>query len=332
MNLNFLKEKISESSFAITGGSGFVGSSIARELLKQGAKRVVLFDLRGELPYGFERERSSNRLELFTGDIRKKEDVLAAIAGCDYVFHKAGLRVTQCAKNPRLAHEILVEGTFNVLAACVEHGVKKIIHASSAVVYGEPVRLPLDEEHPAHDTTFYGLFKAFNEQLLRSFKVHYGLNYVVLRYFNVYGPGMNISGDVEVMIKWLDRIDAGLQPVIFGDGRQTLDYIFIEDVVRANLIALFSQESGEVFNVCTGRETSLLELLEILIRTKNVSLQPEFKEKRTVNHVAKRFGDPRKAQKRLGFRAEVALEEGVKKLVEWRDQVLAHQKEKVFAS
>ena len=315
--------EIKNSRFLITGGLGFVGSAIARRLLQEGAKQIRLFDVKKEIPDILADEKGSQCLEIFEGDIRDPEHVQAALAGCDYVFHEAGLRVTRCAKEPQLAHQIMVDGTFNVAMACVESGVKKLIHASSAIVYGEPIRLPLDEDHPTHDTTLYGVSKVANENLLRSLKSNYGLNCIALRYFNIYGPGMNLFGsEIEVLIRWLDRIDEGLPPLIFGDGKQTLDWIDIEDIAEANWRALLSEESGEVFNVCTGREVSLLELLEILLKIHGSRLEPEFRESRAVNQVARRFGSPEKAAQRLGFRARVSLEQGLRELIEWRRQVL----------
>lgn len=300
-----------------------MGSAIAHRLLREGAREVVVFDLARELPGILQDEAFKNRLRVLTGDIRLSEDVNRAIAGADYVFHEAGLRVTQCARDPRLAHEVLVDGTFHVVSACAEYRVKKLVFASSAIVYGEPIRLPLDEDHPVHDTTLYGAFKIANENLMRSFRARGDVDFVALRYFNIYGPGMNITGsEVEVLIRWLDRMDQGLSPLIYGDGKQTLDYIFIDDVVEANIRALLAGEPGEVFNVCTGRETSILELLEILCRVRGVRVEPEFRESRPVNQVDRRFGSPDKACRDIGFRAQVDLREGLRRLVEWRDRIL----------
>lgn len=310
----------------ITGGLGFVGSAIAERLLKEEVQEVRLFDMRNDLPERLQNIPGKERLRVIAGDIRDPSQIGDALKGCDYVFHQAALRVTRCAKEPRLAHEILVDGTFNVVEACVQYGIKKVIQASSAIVYGEPLRLPLDENHPAHDTTIYGISKVANENLLRSYRALQGLNYTVLRYFNIYGPGLNLFGpETEVLVRWLDRLDEGQTPLIFGDGKQTLDWIHIDDIVEANWLALQSEISGEVFNVCTGRETPLLELLEILLRVRGTSLHPEFREDRKVNQVARRFGNPEKA-KRLGFKAHVTLERGLEDFVKWRDTVIRKQK------
>lgn len=324
---NLRKKEIGNSRFLVTGGLGFVGSQLVKRLLEEGAGEVVCFDLKREIP-GLLREKANDpRLKIVSGDISKWEEVSRAISGCDYVFHQAGLRVTQCAKEPRLAHQVMVDGTFHVAQACVEHRVKKLIHASSAIVYGEPLKLPLDEDHPTHDTTFYGVFKAANESLLKSFRKQNGLDYIALRYFNIYGPGMNLFGsEVEVLIRWLDRMDAGLAPLIFGDGKQTLDWIFIDDIVEANWKALLSEVSGDVFNVCTGRETSILEILQLVLEARGSHLKPEFQEARTVNQVVRRFGSPEKAKKWLGFTAKVSLEDGLKQFIKWRDGVIAEKR------
>lgn len=315
------------SRFLVTGGLGFVGSVIVKRLLQEGAGEVVCFDLKQEIPWSLREKVNDPRLKILRADLSKWEEVSGAISGCDYVFHEAALRVTQCAKDPPLAHKILVDGTFHVVQASAEHRIKKLIHASSAIVYGEPLKLPLDEEQPTHDTTFYGIFKVANENLLKSFKKQHGLDSIALRYFNIYGPGMNLFGsEVEVLVRWLDRIDQGQAPLIFGDGKQTLDWIFIDDIVEANWRAFLSGESGEIFNVCTGRETSVLELLDLVLKIRDSRLKPEFRETRSVNQVARRFGSPEKAKKRLGFTAKVPLEEGLKQFIEWRDQVLAEKK------
>ena len=319
-----------ESRFLITGGMGFIGSAIARRLLREGARQVILFGPPKEnFSVSLEGDpiREDDRLQILVGDIRDKDAVCEAIAGCDYVFHEAGLRVTLCAKEPRLAHEIMVDGTFNVAMACVENKVKKLILPSSAVVYGEPAHLPLDENHPLQDTSIYGVCKIENEHLMKSLRQQYRLDYVVLRYFNSYGPGMNILGpEREVLVCWLDRLDAGLPPLIFGDGQQTLDWVYIDDVVEANWRAVSSTVSGEVFNVCTGWESSLLEALNLLLSIRGSHLKPEFCEKRAVAHVSRRVGSTAKAARQLGFSARVTLEKGLTELVAWRDRVLAEKR------
>ena len=310
------------SAILITGGLGFVGLAIAQRLLTEQLGPVVLFDCRDHLPPAFLSAEQEGRIRVVKGDIRNAADVQRAMEGCRYVFHEAAIRVTKCAKEPRLAHEIMGDGTFNVIDACLANKVKKIIFASTAVVYGDPLELPLKESHPLHDTTLYGVLKTFGEHLLRFYHQQFGLDYAILRYFNVYGRGMNLFGpEIEVLIRWLDRIDQGLAPLIFGDGKQTLDYVHIGDVAEANWKALQPGVSAEAFNVCTGRETSILELLEVLLRLKSSKLEPEFHEARTVNQVPRRFGDPAKARAGLDFHAQVPLEEGLRDLIEWRESV-----------
>jgi len=308
-----------QSRIAITGGAGFVGSAIAKRLLIEGVPEVILLSRSGKLPPSFEPWRGSGRVWALACDIRNRETLLKALMGCHAVFHQAALRVTQCAREPSLAYEIMIDGTSNVIAACTVLGVKKIVAASSAIVYGEAVTLPISEWHPLDDTTLYGISKIHNESLLRSYWKQFGLNYTALRYFNVYGPGMTLFGnETEVLIRWLDCLDAGLPPLIFGDGKQTLDWVFIDDVVEANWRALLFPGSGEVFNVCSGKETTLLDLLDTLCKVVRKKASPEFHPVRSVNHVARRFGDPRKAAELLRFRALIGLEDGLGKLVEWR--------------
>src|SRR5439155_14812055 len=182
---------------------------------------------------------TGGRVRLVEGDIRNRADVEKAITGAAIVFHEAALRITQCAAEPRLAKEVLVDGTFNVLEACVQAKVRRVVAASSASIYGLAEEFPTDESHhPYNNRTLYGAAKVFNEGLLRSFNDMYGLNYIALRYFNVYGPRMDVFGVyTEVLIRWMEAIAAGRPPMIFGDGTQTMDFVHVKDVARANLLA-----------------------------------------------------------------------------------------------
>src|SRR5215469_12553895 len=252
----------------ITGGAGLVGSHIADLLVREGAGEIVVLDnfVRGSR-HNLEWAMSHGPVKLVVGDIRDQEAVAAAMQSVDYLFHQAAIRITQCAEEPRLALEVLVDGTFNVLEAAVAAGVRKVVAASSASVYGMADEFPTAESHhPYHNRTLYGAAKVFNEGLLRSFNEMHGLDYVALRYFNVYGPRMDIHGVyTEVLIRWMERIAAGQPPLIFGDGRQTMDFVYIEDVARANVLAMKSDASDEVFNVASGTETSLRELALLLM-------------------------------------------------------------------
>lgn len=312
-------QKIKSSRIAITGGAGFVGTALALRLVQEGAAQVVVLDAKPQPPEALKDAIQQGAVKYCAFDVRDAQAVSQALAGMDYVYHLAAIRVTHCAKEPRLAHEIMVDGTFNTAMACIEHKVKKIILASSAIVYGQTESDNLEETDHAEDTTLYGVFKLANEALLRSFAASHGLNYTVLRYFNLYGRGMNIRGaEIEVMIRWLDKLDAGEAPVIFGDGKQMLDYVHIDDVVEANIRALTAPVTGEIFNVCTGKATTLLELLKLLIRLTGTPVEPVFEAPRAVNQVARRVGSPRKAAAGLGFKTAVDLEEGLKDLITWR--------------
>ena len=304
----------------ITGGAGLIGSHIADQLIPEGVEEIVILD-------NFTRGRRSNLawamehgpVTLVEGDIRDKDLVHKLMEGIDVVFHQAAIRITQCAQEPRLALEVLVDGTFNVVEAAVAQGVKKVVAASSASVYGMAEEFPTTENHhPYHNRTIYGAAKVFNEGLLRSFNDMYGLDYVALRYFNVYGPRMDIHGVyTEVLVRWMERIEAGQPPLIFGDGTQTMDFIYAEEIARANILAAKVDVTDEVFNIASGVETSLNELAKTLLRVMGSDLKPEYGPERKVNPVRRRLADTSKAERMLGFRSEVPLEEGLRRLVAW---------------
>ena len=235
------------------------------------------------------------------------------------VFHLAALRITQCAEEPRLALESLVDGTFTVLEAAVAHGVRKVVASSSASVYGLAEEFPTTERHhPYNNDTFYGAAKAFNEGMLRSFTAMYGLDYVALRYFNVYGPRMDIHGlYTEVLIRWMERIAAGQPPLMLGDGLQTMDFVHVEDIARANLLAAQADVTDAVFNIAAGEETSLLELAQRLLKAMDSDLIPVHGEARKVNAVTRRLADVSAAREQLGWEARIGLDEGLRGLVEW---------------
>src|SRR5262249_7250649 len=234
-------------------------------------------------------------------------------------FHQAAIRITQCAEEPRLAREVLVDGTFNIVEAAVQNGVRKIVAASSASVYGAAAEFPTPERHhPYGNRTLYGAAKAFNEALLRSFNEMCGLSYVALRYFNVYGPRMDIHGAyTEVFIRWMEAIARGQPPVIFGDGTQTMDFVHVADVARANLLAASAEASDEVFNIGTGVETSLNELAQLLLRMMNSPLKAVHAPARTVNPVPRRLASVDAAARRLGFRSEIGFADGLQSLLDW---------------
>jgi UDP-glucose 4-epimerase len=305
----------------VTGGAGTIGSTIVDHLVAVGAAEVTVLDnlVRGR-PENLARALASGSVRLVEGDIRDRRLVTALMAGIDLVFHQAALRITQCATEPRTALEVLVDGTYEVVEAAADAGVRKVIAASSASVYGLAEQFPTPEQHHPYDNdTLYGVAKVFNEGLLRTFHAMRGLDYVALRYFNVYGLRMDLHGlYTEVLIRWMDRIAAGRPPLILGDGSETMDFVFTEDVARANLLAAVSDATDEVFNIGSGAETSLTELAQTLLRVMGaVGLSPEFGPPRGVNPVTRRAADVSFARTRLGWKAEVSLEEGLERLVSW---------------
>ena len=304
----------------ITGGGGFIGSTIADQLIDQGVDRIVVIDnfVRGRRS-NLDRARESGRLELHEGDIADRDLLATIMRGTDIVFHQAAIRITQCAAEPRLALEVMVDGTFNVIEAANDADVKKVVAASSASVYGMAEEFPTTERHHGYDNrTIYGASKMFNEGLLRSFHDMYGLDYVALRYFNVYGPRMDIHGVyTEVLVRWMERIAAGEPPIILGDGSATMDFVFVEDVARANIAAAKASTSDRVYNVGTGVETSLRELADALLDVMGSDLRPEHGPERKVNAVPRRKASIERAREELGFTSSVSLHEGLERLVAW---------------
>jgi UDP-glucose 4-epimerase len=304
----------------VTGGAGTIGSTIVDQLLAAEAAEIVVLDnfVRGRAE-NLSGALASGKVKLIDGDIRDRQLVTTLMSGIDVVFHQAAIRITQCATEPRLAMEVLVNGTYEIVEAAADAGVRKIVAASSASVYGLAEEFPTGERHhPYANDTIYGAAKTFNEGLLRSFSAMRGLDWVALRYFNVYGPRMDIHGlYTEVMIRWMERIEAGQPPLILGDGAQTMDFVFTEDIARANLLAAASNATGEVFNIGSGTETSLRELAEMLVRVMGRDLQPEFGPPRAVNSVTRRLADVSRAAELLGWKAEISLEEGLSRLVSW---------------
>jgi len=315
--------RIQSERILVTGGAGLIGSHIADQLVQQGAGEIVVLDnlVRGGLG-NLAWARANGNLRIVEGDIRDRAILAKVMQGVDLVFHQAAIRITQCSEEPRLALEVLADGTFNVLDAAVQAGVKKVVAASSASAYGLADQFPTSEnQHPYNNRTIYGAAKVFNEGLLRSFHEMYGLDYVALRYFNVYGSRMDMHGAyTEVLIRWLDRIAAGQPPVIFGDGSQTMDFVSVEDIARANVLAAASDVTDEVFNVASGTETSLNDLAFALLRVMGSPLQPEYGPERKVNPVPRRLADTGKAERLLGFRTEISLDEGLRRLVAWWSQ------------
>jgi UDP-glucose 4-epimerase len=312
---------INGSNILVTGGCGLVGSTTIDLLLRNySPARIVILDnlSRGTLA-NVDGALKDPRVTLLRGDIRDAEAVHRATQGMDAVIHMATLRITACAAEPREALGVMCDGSFNVAEAAQASGVKKVVAASSASIYGLADTFPTREDHhPYNNRTWYGASKIMLEGLLRSFNDMYGLPYVALRYFNVYGPRMDIHGKyTEVLIRWMERIAAGQPPLILGDGTQTMDFVYIEDVARSNILALQSEVADDVFNIASGAETSLNGLAATLLKVMGSDLQPEYGPERKVNPVSQRLADTGKAERLLGFRARISLEDGLSRLVDW---------------
>ncbi|MEP9373340.1 NAD-dependent epimerase/dehydratase family protein [Mesorhizobium sp. KR1-2] len=305
----------------VTGGAGFVGSHIVDLLVAAQCSKVVVVDnmVRGRIA-NLARALASGRVEVVEGDIRDSALMKALLADTDTVFHQAALRITHCAAEPDEAMQVMVDATYRLLRLCVQNNVRKVVMASSASIYGMAEEFPTREtHHPYANRTLYGAAKSFGEGLLRSFNDMYGLDYVALRYFNVYGPRMDIHGRyTEVMVRWMQRIEAGEPPLIFGDGLQTMDLVHVTDVARANILAAASGVTDVALNVGSGAQTSLLELARMFARVMGrPDLQPVHTEARAINPVPERLAWTAAAQEMLGFRATVPLQEGLADLVAW---------------
>jgi UDP-glucose 4-epimerase len=310
----------------VTGGAGNVGSHIVDSAIAAGASEVVAVDalVRG-VPENLADALLSGRARLIQLDVRDREAVAAAIVGADIVFHQAALRWTRCQESPRECQEVMVDGTFNVLEAAAAAKVKRVVLASSAVVYGDPEALPMHEDQPLNGTTFYGSMKVANEQAARAFAHLNGTPVSALRYFNVYGPRMDVrSRFVEVMIRWLNLIDEGKPLTLFGDGSSSVDFVYVGDVARANLLACESTGPAVIVNVCSGVETTMRDLAALLLRLTGSSVGMEFKPQPEGALPARRVGDPTRARELLGFEAKTSLEDGVKRLIEWRKEVMSN--------
>lgn len=319
---------LSERKVLVTGGAGFIGSRTVDELLRAGCRDVVVVDdmVRGR-PENLGAALASNYVRLVRGDICDPGLMRELTRGTDTVFHLAALRITQCAAEPRRAIEVMVNATYDLLELCVAEKVRKVVMASSASVYGLASRFPTGEDHnPYANRTLYGAAKTFGEGLLRSFNDMYGLDYVALRYFNAYGPRMDIHGRyTEVLIRWMERIEAGLPPIVFGDGAQTMDMVHVDDIARANVLAARAPASDVALNIGSGTETSLLQLAQMIaVAMGEEALTPMHQAERAVNPVPKRLADVSLAAELIGYAPSVPLDQGLRGLVAWwREEKLA---------
>ncbi|MBD3233835.1 MAG: NAD-dependent epimerase/dehydratase family protein [candidate division Zixibacteria bacterium] len=315
------QNRLEGSKVLITGGAGLIGSHIADQLVLKGVDEVIILDnfTRGRRE-NLNWAKSCGNVKIIEGDIRDQEMMVESTKFIDYVFHQAAIRITACADFPRGAMEVMDRGTFNVLDAAAHNNVKKVVLASSASVYGMAEEFPTPESHhPYNNETIYGAFKLANEAIARAFHNMYGLEYTALRYFNVYGPRMDIYGAyTEVIIRWLDAIDEWIAPKILGDGSQTMDFVYVGDVARANILAMEASNVNIAINIGSGKETSLKELLDTILLLSKTSVEPEYLPERKVNPVQRRLADIRRAEQLLGFKAETSLRDGLEELIKWR--------------
>jgi UDP-glucose 4-epimerase len=310
---------LDNSSVLVIGGAGFVGSHIVDQLLDESVRKIVVLDnfVRGTRR-NLELALNDERVELVEGSVTDCDLLRKLMSESDYVFHLAALWLHECVHHPRDAIEVNVVGTWNVIQLAQETGIKRVVYSSSASVYGDAVETPMTEDHPFNNRTLYGATKIAGEQFFRAINEQHGLPYVGLRYMNIYGPRMDYKGTyVSVIMKVLDRIDAGERPIIFGDGSQTYDFVHVHDIARANILAMKSDATDEFFNVGIGVKTTINELVQLLLELSGSDLEPEFRPEEQM-FVTQRVGSTDKAADLLGFKATVPLEKGLTSVVEWR--------------
>ena len=306
----------------VIGGAGFIGSHVVDELLTRDVKQVIVYDnfCRGSVD-NLTDALADPRVRIFEagGDILHSDVLSAAVRESQCVVHLAALWLLQCHEFPRVAFDVNVRGTFNVLEACQAHGVERLVLSSSASVYGDAVELPMTESHPFNNTTFYGATKIAGEAMARAYADRYGISYAALRYMNVYGARQDYKGTyIAVIMKILDRLDQGLPPVLYGDGHQAYDFIYVQDTARANVCALKSDAVDAFYNVGSGTRTSLRELCELILDVTGSRQEIQY-EPAGKTFVTNRIGSTVKAERELGFRSQIALRDGLERLVEWRD-------------
>jgi UDP-glucose 4-epimerase len=313
--------QLDDSRILVIGGAGFLGSHITDQLTLTGAREIVVVDdfVRGTRANLADAARD-RRVRIVEGSIEDRALLRREMAGIDYVFDLAALWLYECVHEPRRALEVNVVGTFNVIEAAQEAGVKKVVYSSSASVYGDAAFTPMTEEHPFNNRTMYGATKIAGEQFFRANYEQNGMDYVGLRYMNIYGPRMDYKGTyVSVIMKVLDRIGEGLPPIIFGDGSQAYDFVHVADVARANILALQAEATDEFFNIGIGVKTTIRELVDLLLEITGSDLEPEYRPQEQM-FVTHRVGSTEKAERLLGFRATVPLESGLRSVVEWRQR------------
>jgi UDP-glucose 4-epimerase len=312
----------------VIGGAGLIGSHTLDLLTREDVGEIVIYDnfVRGthENLAGALRDP---RVKIFEagGDITQTDILRAGLEGADGVFHFAALWLMQCHEFPRAAFDVNVHGTFSVMEACVAAKVKRLVYSSSASVYGDAVEEPMTEGHPFNNKNFYGATKICGEAMLRAFHHRYGLNYVGLRYMNVYGPRQDYQGAyIAVIMKMLDAIDRGEGPTILGDGSEAFDFVAVEDCAKANLCAMKADAVDRFYNVGTGQRTTLQEIAQKLLSLTGSNRAINYAPRNQATLVTNRIGSPVLAKSEIGFEAAVDLNEGLQRLIAWRK---AHKEE-----
>ncbi len=308
--------------FVVVGGAGLIGSHTIDRLLSKDIKEVIVYDnfVRGSREH-LQDALKDPRVKIYEvgGDLMQTDILQSAFEGADGVFHLAALWLLQCHDYPRSAFDVNVRGTFNVMEACVKKGIKRLVYSSSASVYGDAVKDIMDEDHPFNNKNFYGATKIAGEAMMRAFHHRYSLNYVGLRYMNVYGPRQDYHGAyIAVIMKMLDAIDKGDSPTILGDGSEAFDFVAVEDCALANICAMKAETSDRFYNVGTGKRTSLKELAKMLLELTGCTKPINYKPRSQATLVRNRIGCPKRASAEIAFTAEIDLMDGLNRLIEWR--------------
>ncbi|MDQ8039473.1 MAG: NAD-dependent epimerase/dehydratase family protein [Rickettsiella sp.] len=323
--------------FVFVGGAGLIGSHTIDSLLEEDIKEIIIYDnfSRGTID-NLRQALKDPRVRVFEmgGDVCQPDILNEALKGADGIFHFAALWLLQCHEFPRSAFKVNIEGTFNVLEACVKHNIKRLVYSSSASVYGDAIQEPMNEDHPFLNTNFYGCTKISGEAMAKAYYHRYKLPFVGLRYMNVYGPRQDYRGVyIAVIMKILDNLDKKLSPCIYGDGSQAYDFVYVGDCAKANICAMKADTTDQFYNVGTGIRTSIKELVTLILKITGSNLKIKY-EPEGLTFVKNRIACTKKSISEIGFKAEVCLEEGLKKLIDWRDKHLEQvntQRVKVMA-
>ncbi len=313
-----------EKRFLVIGGAGLIGSHTVDKLVQTEAKEIIIYDnfVRGRQE-NLSKSLNDHRVKIFEagGDILQTDILNKAMENIDGVFHFAALWLLQCHEYPSSAFDVNVRGTFNVMDACIKNGIERLVYSSSASVYGDAISEPMNEDHPFNNKNFYGATKISCEAMLRAYHYRYDLNFVGLRYMNVYGPRQDYSGAyIAVIMKMLDAIDKGDSPTILGDGSEAFDFVSVDDCASANLCAMNSDANNSFYNVGTGIRHSLRELAEILIDLTGSQKPINYAPRSQATFVKNRIGCPEKAKNEINFKAKIKLKEGLNQLIKWRAQ------------